>query len=111
MEENSAAQIFVVTSVGERPERKQVERGPGESLAKGVINAISVSSLKANMEHFFNQLHEILDSGKDKIGAFQVEQVEVSAQITGDGKVCLMGSGVEVGVQGGIKFVLKRAKS
>jgi len=80
----------------------------GETLTKGAMNAVSVSALKKNMESFFTQLREILDTGKDKIGAFEVDQVEVSAQITGDGKVCLMGSGVKVGVQGGVIFLLKR---
>jgi hypothetical protein len=63
------------------------------------------------MAGFFEQLREILDTGKDKIGAFTVEEVNVSAQISGDGQVCLMGSGIKVGVQGGIKFVLKRKQT
>jgi hypothetical protein len=108
MEQKGSDQILVVTGIGERIEEGRVERGIGETLAKGAINTVSVSTLKKSMESFFRQLREILDTGRERIGAFEVDQVEVSAQITGDGKVCLMGSGVKIGVQGGVTFLLKR---
>ncbi len=110
MQGNKDNQIFVVTSLEEQTGEKRVERDFGELLKRGAINAMDVSVLKENMENFYNQLLETLDTGRNKIGAFEVEQVEVSAQISGDGKVCLLGSGMEVGVEGGIKFVLKRSK-
>jgi len=110
MGENSNNQIFVVTSMEEESGRKPVERGLGDALKKSAIKAVDVSALKDNMERFFNQLREILATGKDKIGEFEIDEVEVSAQITAGGEVCLMGSGVKIGAGGGVKFVLKRGK-
>ena len=63
---------------------------------------------RENMESFFNQIKEILDSGTDRIGAFQISEIQVYAQITGDGQVALMGSGVKIEALGGIKFTLCR---
>jgi len=101
-------QIYIVTELGESPRQTRVERGITEKVAQGTIHAVSASTLKKNMVGFFGQLREILDTGGEKIGNFEVGQVEIAAQVTGDGKVCLLGSGVEIGFQGGIKFVLKR---
>jgi hypothetical protein len=108
MAEQGVDQIFIISAIGEGPEKGRVERGIGGKLLEKSVNAVSVSVLKENMQAFFHQLREILDIGKDAIGAFEVSQVEIAAQITGDGQVCLMGSGVKLEVQGGIKFVLSR---
>jgi hypothetical protein len=110
MEENSTDQLFVLTSIEEETGGKPVERGLRDALKKSAIKAVSVSALKENMDRFFNQLREILDTGKDKIGEFEIDEVEVSAQITAGGEVCLLGSGVKVETEGGLKFVLKRSK-
>lgn len=107
MSEYKVDQIFIVTGIGGQ-EQRRVERGFADVIARGTMQPISVSSLKKNMAVFFDQLREILQTGSDTIGAFEIEHIEVDAQISGDGKVCLLGSGVQLGFQGGIKFVLKR---
>jgi len=89
-----------------RPERGAVT----DKLVAGAVNAINASVLKTNMDAFFSQLREIFASGVEKIGAFEVSEVEISAQITADGQVALMGSGVRLEAQGGIKFVFSRPK-
>lgn len=108
MVEGGVDQILVVTAIGDRTKETRPERGLGDTLVAKSLSAVDVSILKKNMDRFFHQLREILDAGSDKVGAFEVAQVEISAQIAGDGQVCLMGSGVKVEMQGGIKFVLKR---
>ena len=111
MERENTDQIFILTSVEQEFEHRPTERGLRDALSISPIKAVSVSALKQNMKQFFDQLQEILDSGREKIGQFEIDQVEISAQITAGGEVCLLGSGVKVGAQGGIKFVLKRKKS
>ena len=108
MSQHNADHIFIVTGIGGGQEQRRVERGLPDAIARGTVQSISVSTLKKNMAAFFDQLREILQAGSDTIGAYQVEQVEVDAQVTADGKVCLLGSGVQLGFQGGIKFILKR---
>lgn len=111
--ENDIQQMLIATELEEVPleasfERRR-ERGLGD-IKKGIIKAVGLSELKKNMKAFFDQLHDILDMGEDRIGAFEVNEVEISAQITGEGKICLMGSGTKVGVGGGFKFVLTRSE-
>ena len=108
MSEHNEDHIFIVTGIGGGQEQRRAERGLPDAIVRGTVQSISVSALRKNMASFFDQLREILQTGSDTIGAFQVEQVEVDAQVTGDGKVCLLGSGVQLGFQGGIKFILKR---
>ena len=108
MKEKNDDQMFIVTGIGGSQGQMRTERGISETVARGPIHSISVSTLKKNMVSFFGQLREILDTGTDTIGVFEVEQVEVAAQVSADGKVCLLGSGVQIGVQSGITFVLKR---
>jgi len=108
MAENADEHILVLTGLPDQPEKGRLERGRSERILKKGINAVSVSALKENMQAFFHQLQEIIGPGKETIGAFELSQIEVTAQVTGDGKVCLLGSGVKIEVQGGIKFVLNR---
>lgn len=108
MAENNDEHILVLTGLTDQPETERVERDFGDRVLKKAVNTVSVSTLKENMQAFFHQLQEIIGPGKETIGAFELSQIEVTAQVTGDGKVCLLGSGVKIEVQGGIKFILKR---
>jgi hypothetical protein len=110
MADKDAEQILIFTGLSEQPETGRVERGLGERILKRGVSAVSVSALKENMQMFFRQLQEIVGPGKETIGAFELSQIEVTAQVTGDGKVCLLGTGAKIEVQGGIKFVLKRSQ-
>lgn len=110
MADSDSENILVITGVSEQPETGRVERGLGDRILKRGISAVSVSALKENMQMFFRQLQEMVSPGKETIGAFELSQIEVTAQVTGDGKVCLLGTGAKIEVQGGIKFVLKRTQ-
>jgi hypothetical protein len=108
MNDNANEHILILTGLTDQPEAERAERGAGDRVLKRIVNTVSVSALKENMQAFYRQLQEIIGPGKEKIGAFELSQIEVTAQITGDGKVCLLGSGAKIEVQGGIKFILKR---
>lgn len=108
MTENADDHILVLTGLPDQAEAGRAERGLSDRILKKGIGAVSVSALKKNMQAFFHQLQEIIDPGKETIGAFELSQIEVTAQVTGDGKVCLIGAGAKIEVQGSIKFVLNR---
>lgn len=110
MNDNADEQIFVLTELSDQPQAGRVERGLGERVFKRAASAVSVSALRQNMQTFFRQLHQIIGPEQETVGAFELSQIEVTAQITGDGKVCLLGTGAKIEVQGGIKFVLNRAR-
>ena len=111
MEPNGLDTMLVISSVGDVAEERRPERGIGGKLVSNVVHSVSDSVLKQNMESFFNQIRDVLEGGTDRIGAFQISQIEVCAQISGEGQVALMGSGVKVEAQGGIKFTLCRLPS
>jgi len=75
-----------------------------------IINEVSIDKLKDNMNQFLSYLRGLMESGEARLGAFEISEIEVTAQITGDGRVGLMGTGVEVGASGGIKFTLTKVK-
>lgn len=104
-------ELLVISPVPERQETGRVQRGLPEELGRGGVNAVQVSLLKENMRKFLDQLKEILDAGSAAVGLYEVHQVEISAQITSEGKIGLLGSGLQVGVQGGLKFILTLPKA
>lgn len=109
MTDQTNGSFWVVTEMEEPGSEQRVERGLGKSLfGGGKAKQLDPEDLKKNMSNFLSNLEDILDAGKTRIGEFQIDEITVSAQISGDGKVCLLGSGVKVGMQGGLKFVLKR---
>lgn len=109
MEINGADTILVISSVEDSADGKRTERGIGSKLASAMVHGVSVSMLKRNMDVFFDQIREILQNGADRIGEFQISEIEVCAQISGQGQVALLGSGAKIEAQGGIKFTLCRA--
>jgi len=107
MNDNDSLLIF--STLEESKETTRRERGWSEDSLDKKTNNVTVSVLKKNMDMFLNQVREILANESAKIGSFDIDEVEISAQITTDGKVALFGSGVSVGGSGGIKFILKRS--
>jgi len=108
MSEGTNEKMWVVAAPEAPVENKRVERGFGERVSLENIQAVSVSALKQNMQAFFLQLREIIGPAKDKIGEFELARIEITAQVTGEGKICLLGTGAKIEAQGGIKFVLNR---
>jgi hypothetical protein len=109
MAESGPDHILLIAGISARTGDGRPERGIGDALARAV-SAVDVSVLAKNMESFLAQLRTILSPGATSVGGFQIAQVEVSAQITADGQVCLLGSGAKVEMQGGVKFVLRRVE-
>ena len=109
-EDTHDEKMLVVAAPKAPPENKGSVRGPRRGFPFENIQAVSVSAVKKNMEAFFSQLQRIISPAKNKIGEFELSTIEITAQVTGEGKVCLLGTGVKVEAQGGIKFVLNRAK-
>jgi len=109
MPEQTSEAVLVVTGLAGSGRR--VERGMGDVFAEGAARAVPLAVLKVNMERFLQQLREILAAGNERLGGFDIDRIEVSAQINADGQVCLLGSGVKVAAGGGLTFVLKRASA
>jgi hypothetical protein len=89
-------------------------RGPTRSSAKAgaAVRAIAVDveQLSDNFVGFVENVRSMLARVSDVAGEFSVEKVEIQAQISGEGKVGFVGSGVKAGGEASIKLVLERRK-
>jgi hypothetical protein len=70
---------------------------------------VSFGLLLSNMEATTNSLSEIFSSSFErKFGAFELTEVEVSLEVSADGKVGFMGSGVGMKGTGSMKLKFER---
>ena len=98
--------VWVVSAEPEssQPLRRGVPVRAGASVAK----ALEVEVLKENLTRFLLVLQEMLPAEIADVGDFRLEEVEVNAEITGEGSLMLLGTGARASGLGGIKFVLRR---
>lgn len=73
--------------------------------------SIDRSVLQKELNKFLDTLDNILRESKKEIGDFEIDRLEVFAEVEGNGRVGFLGTGIQVGVGGGIKIVLKRKSS
>ncbi|MFF7535375.1 hypothetical protein ACFZB2_40970 [Streptomyces bobili] len=85
-------------------ERSFRRRGDVEMVREDV----SVGVLRERIDVFVKALAETLSSTQARIGHYQLEQVEVAAEVSAKGKVSILGSGGEVGGSGGLTFTFVR---
>lgn len=100
--------IWVVTApAGNAPGAGPAQRGLreiGEQMAQGV--KLPVEALRANFDAFFKNVIGMVSAVPEGF-PYSLEEIELSAEISGEGKIQLVG-GISAGAKGGIKFKLKR---
>ena len=73
--------------------------------------AVAVDQVEKNMTRFLSGIGDIINKGSEVTGEYEVDTVEVNAQISADGQIGFMGSGIGMTGSAGITFVFKRKKS
>ena len=73
-----------------------------------MAKALEVEVLRENLTRFLLVLQDMLPAEMADVGDFRLEEVEVNAEVTGEGSLMLLGTGVRAAGMGGIKFVLRR---
>ncbi|MEH2124724.1 Pepco domain-containing protein [Nostoc sp.] len=97
-------------------------RGWGEETirdntgSKGVGDAVKVSAqtLEQNMSHFLKLVGSLFNQAEQQAkvnSRMQLDEIELSVEISADGEVKLIGSGVKAGSKGAIKLKFKRQES
>ena len=104
------ASILIVSDEGDAGEGVRTMRG-GVSKAAERVAAVDVSVLRSNVQRFLDQIHELVDAEGRRSSPFKVKRIQVSAQISAEGKVALLGSGAKVGTSGTVQFILERDES
>jgi hypothetical protein len=85
-------------------------RGWSETLQKSAAKVVDLSTerLQAQLDGFINAITPLLAKLPPASHGFSVEEIELSAEISGEGKIELVG-GITAGAKGGITFRLRRA--
>jgi len=81
----------------------------GSSDLKRRVVKVGVDDLKSNLREFTDQLSMLLNDFPLDIGDFSLDQIQLSAEINGEGKIGILGTGVNVGASTGLTFTLKRS--
>jgi hypothetical protein len=70
---------------------------------------LKVEDLAVNINLFIEQMGAVLEKTPEKLGKFHFDEFEVHADITGQGTIAVLGSGVQAGATGGLRFVFRRS--
>jgi hypothetical protein len=85
-------------------------RGMWDTARKVTGHVLPLDELQQNMEHFVSGVQQMLAHSAAAAGEFALNTVEINAQISANGQVGFMGSGVSTTGAASIKFVLTRNK-
>ncbi|MHC5728209.1 MAG: Pepco domain-containing protein [Nostoc sp.] len=81
--------------------------------SKGVADAVKVSAqtLEQNMTHFLKLVGSLFSQAEQQAkvnSKMQLDEIELSVEISADGEVKLIGNGAKAGSKGAIKLKFKR---
>ena len=70
---------------------------------------VKVETLEAEMGHLIDVVERLLTRAEEKKDSeIALDEIELSVEINGEGKISLLGSGAQAGGKGGIKLKFKR---
>jgi hypothetical protein len=86
---------------------------PDTTGSKGVADAVKVSTqkLEQNMTHFLRVVGSLFSQAEQQAkvnSKIQLDEIELSVEISADGEVKLIGNGAKAGTKGAIKLKFKR---
>jgi len=100
---DSKDKIWVVTT------ESLETRSPGDRF---VVEAeLQVEQLSSNINLFLGQLDSVLKDTPERVGKFQLTEFELYAEVSTDGTLKVLGTGIGVGATGGLKFKFCRTPS
>jgi hypothetical protein len=81
---------------------------PSEDRGNRKRSRISAEDLKDNIGEFIEVVEESFDRAESSKSRLQLEEIELSVEISGNGKVSLLGFGGEAAAKGAVKLKFKR---
>ena len=79
-------------------------------VATGLVK-VSVEKLETELSHFLQLIGKVLSHAQKQINqqtGFKLDEVELCVEITGEGEVKLLGTGVKTGTKGGLTLKFKQ---
>jgi hypothetical protein len=87
-----------------------------QETTRGIADVLRFKSKKIRTDQLQTKLEEILNNLSSALPdstapnlAYRIDTIEFSVIVDVKGRVCVLGSGLETGLAGGIKVVLKRS--
>lgn len=74
-----------------------------------VVKELSVDTIRKNLLDLSETLDSVLEDIGQSNGKFSLEEISLNVEISGSGKIQLIGA-VEAGVKGGITLTFKKSK-
>jgi hypothetical protein len=101
---------ILVTVATDSTESEVRQRGFERSGAELRVSPkeFDVEALEDNVSDFIITLQGVLKTAPRRIGEFRLREFTVSAEITAEGKLSLMGIGGGVGTTGGLTFTFEQ---
>lgn len=84
---------------------------PSTTRGRHRISEISIEELSLNINVFIEQMSTILEKTPEKLGKFKLEELEIHTEISAKGTLSILGTGGEIGANGGLKFVFRRSSA
>lgn len=86
------------------------DRGRFDDLKRYFSTRVELSTdqVAERLSSFLNAMDGILGKLPASLGGFEIDQMELKIEISAKGQVSLLGTGGEVGTNGGLSFTLKR---
>ena len=81
---------------------------PRDDRASRQRSYITAEELKQNLEEFIEVVEVSFDRAESSKSKLQLEEIELSIEISGNGKVSLLGIGGEAAAKGAVKLKFKR---
>jgi hypothetical protein len=78
------------------------------SEIKYTVGDVDAGKLQRKLADLLTKLDAVLKETPGKVGAFSVESMSITVEVSAKGSVSLLGTGGETGASGGITFQLKR---
>ena len=74
-----------------------------------VQGRISIAKLERHLSEFIHLMGTAVANMPKDVGAFTLDTITLTAEITAKGQISLLGTGGEIGSKGGLTFTLKRS--
>ncbi|MEL7377439.1 MAG: hypothetical protein AAFN65_10800 [Bacteroidota bacterium] len=75
---------------------------------ESTITELKVQELSGNLKTFLSNLDKVMAQMNTKVGGFEVDEMEIYVEISAEGKISLLGTGVQSSAMGGVKLILRR---
>ena len=82
---------------------------PAEKNGRARVREVPVETLEREMGRLIDVVERLVNRAPDRSkSGMQLEEIELSVEVDGRGKVSLVGSGLDIGGKGAVKLKFKR---